>query len=148
MLGSDDSVLYEYECLLNFDAPNIIAGNPTPEIDDMLHGMVWKSYLWVLAAYEMIRTISQTLQETNSGAEITSKSKVLKSDFERLRVPLAKFEPARKHQNTDYRFPLGCMQPGRGLCWAVADGVVISRMELSDKLVGFLLDLKKYEPAN
>src|SRR4051794_33581320 len=80
MLGSDDSVLYEYECLLNCDAPNVIAGHPPPEINDMLHGMVWKSYLWVLAAYEIIRTIGQTLQETNSGAEITSRSKVLKSD--------------------------------------------------------------------
>lgn len=145
MLGHDDAILFEYDQMLNLDSPNILTGNPTPAVDDMLHGMVWKSYTWVLATYELIRTINQRLTTTNPNADITSKSQLLKYEFTRLRVPMAKFEPAKKHKNTDYKFPQGCIQSGRGLCWAVADGVVISRMELSDSLISFLLELKDYQ---
>jgi hypothetical protein len=145
MLGQDDSKLYEYDQMLNHDSPNILAGNPTLVVDDMLHEMVWKSYTWVLAAYELIRTMNKKLKTEDPTAEITSKSQQLKNEFERLRVPMAKFEPAKKHMKTDYKFPQWCTQPGRGLCWAVADGVVIPRMELSDALISFLLNLKGYQ---
>lgn len=147
MLGHDDTILYEYDEMLNLDSVNILAGKPTATVDDMFHGMVWKSYTWVLAAYELIRTIHQKLKTLNPSADITSKCKSLKNEFTRLRVPLAKFEPAEKHKSTDYKFPQGCIQPGRGLCWAVADGVVMSRMELSDALVSFLLELKSHQAA-
>jgi hypothetical protein len=145
MLGYDDIVLYEYDQMLNLDSPNILLGTPTPAVDDMLHGMIWKSYTWVLAAYELIRTINQKLTTADPSANITSKSHWLKNEFARLRVPMAKFEPTKKHQKTDYKFPRGCTQPGRGLCWEVADGVAISRMESSDALVSFLLELKSYQ---
>lgn len=142
MLGHDDTMLYEYDQMLNRDSPNILAGKPTPAVDDMLHEMVWKSYTWVLAAYELLRTIDQKLKVTNPSADIRLKSQRLKNEFARLRIPMAKFEPAGKHKKTDYKFPQGCIQPGRGLCWAIADGVTLSRMELSDALVSFLLELK------
>ncbi|MDH4209440.1 MAG: hypothetical protein OEV76_11245 [Anaerolineae bacterium] len=147
MLGRHDVILYEYECLLNSDAENIQAGRPTPAVDDLLNEMVWNAYTWVLAAYELVRTINQRLRVADPNADITSKSKVLKDALARLRVPLAKFEPAQKHGHTDYKFPQGCIVFGRGLCWAVSTDVVMSRMELSDSLVGFLLDLKNYRVA-
>ena len=147
MLGQDDTRLYEFDQMINRDYPNIVDGKPTSAIDDMLHEMIWKSYTWILAAYELIRTIDRKLKTTDPTADIRLKSQRLKNDFARLRVPMAKFEPTGKHEKTDYKFPPGCIQPGRGLCWAAAPDVVLSRTELSDALISFLLELKNYQAA-
>lgn len=142
MLGREDVALWAYDQALNMDSINIQAGKPSDAVDDLLHSMVWRSYTWILSAYELVRTINQRLDSRYSDSAFVSKFSELKKEFARIRIPLAKFEPAKKHKATDYTFPRGCMQPGRGLCWAVADNVVISRTELSDALIALLLDLK------
>lgn len=142
MLGREDVAIYQYEQVVNADWENIARGKPTQSVDDDLHQMVWRTYTWVLAAYELIRTVSQKLDTTAPRHKVTAKARDLKYEFARLRVPFAKFEPASKHKQTDYHFPVGCLHPNRKLCWAVAEGVVISRMELSDQLLAFLAELK------
>ena len=126
MLGREDVAIYHYEQMVNADWENIARGRPTQAVDDGLHQMVWRTYTWVLAAYELIRTVSQRLHSTAPGGAITVKALGFKNQLARLRVPFAKFEPASKHKQTDYQFPVGCIQPTRGLCWAVAEGLVIS----------------------
>lgn len=144
MLGREDVALYEYEQLLNADWSNISAGRPIQAVDDLLPGMVWRAYTWVLASYELIRTVSERLQAAAPQVEISARARELKNEFARLRIPFAKFEPAKKYKQSDFCFPLGCMQPDRGLCWQVADGVVVSRMELANRLLDFLIALKGY----
>ena len=55
------------------------------------------SYLWVLGVYEIVRSINQKIGNTNSDEKL----KKLKNLFTRLRVPLAKYEPAKYHKATD-----------------------------------------------
>lgn len=144
MLGREDVALYKYEQMLNADWENIARGQPTQAVDDALHQMVWRAYTWILASYELVRTVSQKLQTTAPQINAATQARELKDEFTRLRVPLVKFEPAGKHKHTDYQFPVVCIQPTRGLCWQVAEGVVVSRMELSDRLLAFLSALKAY----
>jgi hypothetical protein len=148
MLGREDVAIYQFEQLVNADCENIARGKPTQFVDDGLHQMVWRTYTWVLAAYELVRTVSQRLDSTNRHSELTAKARSLKNEFARLRVPFAKFEPASTYKHTDYHFPIGCIQPNRGLCWAVAEGIVVSRMELSDGLLAFLSEFKTSGPGD
>lgn len=144
MMGREDAAIYVYEQLLNADAENIAAGKPTPEIDERLNSMIWRSYTWILAAYELIRTIAQRLKMAVGNADLYEQAKDVRDQFARLRVPLAKFEPVKKHPS-DLPFPRGCVQPGRGLCWLVSSDQIISRMELSDQLLVLLHALKHRE---
>ena len=59
-----------------------------------------QSYLWVLGTYEIARTVAQHSESNPILFSKSDKTKVveLKHHFARLRVPLAKFEPANKHK--------------------------------------------------
>jgi hypothetical protein len=108
------------------------------------------AYLWVLGSYEMIRTMSHKLDEFQSKLAIDSKEDVrnVKHLFERLRVPLAKVEPSRKHDLTDYYFPIPLFNYAKGIAWAVSDDVVITRRQLSDELLELFLSILKKLPYN
>lgn len=101
------------------------------------------SYLWVLGAYEAVRTINQRLLHLGHAAANRKRaSGDLKHQFERLRVPLAKLEPARRHSTTDYSFPRPGIDDDRGIAWEVAPGEALSRSRLSDDFLSFLERLR------
>lgn len=102
-------------------------------------GSIGLSHLWILGAYEAIRTIDQRFREFGAAAENRKKASVdLKHSYERLRIPLAKLEPSSRHKATDYAFAHPGIDDERGIAWEVAKGVVISRSQLSDEFLEFL----------
>jgi hypothetical protein len=110
---------------------------------DLLEGHLTLSYLWALGGYEVIRTIDQKAREgeLDVSEEVRAEINAAKLLFERVRIPLAKMEPARRHKTTDAPFPapeLGA----HGVSWEVAPGVVITRDELSDALLNALLAIR------
>jgi len=99
------------------------------------------SILWVFGAYEVVRTMHQRLRRHASVAvqnsELCFRIGDLKARFERVRIPLAKFE-------TPARFPTdsGVAIPGidfdKGATWFVTPTEHITRRELSDSLLEIL----------
>jgi len=102
-----------------------------------LNDRITNSYLWVLGGYELIRTICQRIKEKNNGIpiEISNSFEVLKKDFNRLRVPLAKMESASAHKGTDYHIAYPTLDFQKGIAWRVSHDAVITRRELSDKML-------------
>jgi hypothetical protein len=104
------------------------------------------AHLWVLGAYEYVRMIAQRLDEDRSLATDGAIAKIgeTKLLFARLRVPLAKLEPAERHKDTDYSVPL----PGvgtKGLGWQINESLIIYQAELSD---AFLATLSAIRPRS
>lgn len=102
------------------------------------------SYFWVLAAYELVRTLDQRWRTgaTTLPDESGNRVAVLKRRMERLRIPLAKMETARRFP-VDNTIAYPTISRDFGLAWHVAQDTYISRRELSDQLLDFLADLKK-----
>jgi hypothetical protein len=59
------------------------------------------SYLWVLGAYEVLRTLDQRAREARAGtpSRVAERITVTKHLFERVRIPLAKLEASRRNPN-------------------------------------------------
>lgn len=93
------------------------------------------SYLWVLGAYEVLRAINQQCKESHGASPAVLH--VLRQ-FERLRMPLAKFEPAYRHRNTDSKIAYPALNSEYGIAWEVAPDVFIPRGALSDELLALL----------
>jgi hypothetical protein len=92
-----------------------------------------QSYLWVLGVYEIIRSIDQRCRENQSLVDAATAQLVCdtKHAFERVRVPLAKFEPARRFSDTDTTVAFPAFDPQQGIAWRVAETVFVTRRELS-----------------
>lgn len=88
------------------------------------------SYLWVLGAYEIVRVIDEEIK--------SEKSKKIKHTFTRLRIPLAKYEPANFHKNTDSKIAYPMLNSDIGVAWQVSEDTIITRRDLSDILLDFL----------
>lgn len=98
-----------------------------------------RAHLWVLGAYEYVRMLAQRVNEDPSLATDGAilKIKETKLLFARVRIPLAKLEPADCHRETDYAVAL----PGvglRGLAWKINDSLVIHQEDLSDAFLAML----------
>jgi hypothetical protein len=98
-----------------------------------------RAHLWLLGAYEYVRMIAQRIDEDPSLATeaAIARIKEIKLLFARLRMPLAKLEPAGRHADTDYSIAL----PGvgsKGLGWKVNDSLIIYQEELSDAFLAML----------
>ena len=105
------------------------------------------SYLWVLGAYEVIRTIHQRVpQVVDLDGGVASEIVTTKRRFARLRIPLAKMEPARAHEDTDGPIAYPALHPTLGTAWQVAPEAFISRRELSDLLLTVLEHLRACNP--
>ena len=78
------------------------------------------SYLWVLGAYELVRTICQRIKEKGMvfPKDLANDFISIKVEFERLRIPLAKMEPARRHKDTDSHIAHPVIHPDRGIACA------------------------------
>ena len=108
------------------------------------------SYLWVLGGYELIRTISQRCQERREilGEELNQRIHKLKGDFERLRIPLAKMEPAWKHTATDSPIAFPAFHKDLGISWRVSEDLYIPRRQLSDSLLSLFEDVSAKLASN
>ncbi|TVU88323.1 hypothetical protein [Vreelandella titanicae] len=91
------------------------------------------SYLWVIGAYELIRTINQRLKNECFETE----ARQVKQQFNRLRVPLAKMEAAgRSPEDSHIAYPAFNMP--HGAAWQLTQDEFITRKELSDSLLDFV----------
>jgi hypothetical protein len=101
------------------------------------------SYLWVLGLYEIVRTVSQRIRETPGLVEPAIRREIdeFKLRVERLRVPLAKMEPARRHESTDFDHPVFAVHSEFGTAWFLTREHAVSRRELSDEFLRIFRDL-------
>lgn len=98
--------------------------------------LLTQSYLWVLGAYEIIRSICQRL-EGDSRQQAARDAKYI---FERVRMPLAKMETGRRYSG-DSPIAYPAMNMEHGIAWQVQQDVFISRFELSETFLNFLESL-------
>ncbi len=101
--------------------------------------------MFVMCLYEVVRSIDERIA---GDAELSSTSaagvsKDTKHLFERVRIPLAKFQPAYRYRSTDYDVAQPGMSTDRSVSWEVADGIVISRRQLSDAFLELLRALPR-----
>jgi hypothetical protein len=94
------------------------------------------SYLWVLGAYEIVRVLHQ--RERGSDSPLAISINVLLRQFARLRMPLAKFEPAERHEKTDSHIAYPVLNSAHGIAWQVSEDTYISREELAVQFLRLL----------
>ena len=114
----------------------------------LLTDRVTLSYFWVLAAYELVRTLDQRWRTgaTTLPDEFGSRVTALKRRMERLRIPLIKLETARRFP-TDSTLAYPTISRDFGVAWHTAQDMYITRRELADQLLSFLVDLKKRQTS-
>jgi len=113
-----------------------ICSNPLNDMSEHLT----QSYLWVLGSYELIRTLSQ-YADTEDSIYSNSRESIrsLKRKFEKIRIPLAKFEVARRSE-TGYGFAWPILISG-SVGWQISDVELISRKELSESFLTLMKEL-------
>lgn len=95
------------------------------------------SYLWVLGGYEFVRTLAQRLAGQPFKDEVVS----VKHAFNRLRIPLAKFEAAsRSPDDSPIAYP--AINSEDGIAWQLGRETFITRLELSNQLLDMV---ERYE---
>lgn len=112
-LGRLDHDLYEQDGLLT---ANPMALSSDSDLGALSYHITM-SYLWVLGAYEIIRSMQQRNKEGGLNDE---KLAALLRKFERLRMPLAKFEPAKRHKKTDSQIAYPALNELYGIAWQVS----------------------------
>jgi len=117
-------------------------GPRTVEENYLLDKLISLSRLWVLGAYEDLRT-SHTFALEKARISTDEKFRVkaeriknVKIIFERIRIPLAKHEPSKRHRETDSQLALPVIDKSLGLAWKINDNLVLSRRELADAFLG------------
>lgn len=92
------------------------------------------SYLWVLGAYEILRTQAQRVREGQSDDphDVGARINAARDRFARVRIPLAKFEASGRHKATDNHIAYPGLDLKYGIAWQLNESEVISRQELSD----------------
>jgi len=102
---------------------------------------IFDSYLWVLAAYEIIRMLWQKSNGDTKLFQQPTKDLLnhAHDHVTRLRIPLAKMEPRKKNRDTDYAlaYPGESTENGSA-AWLVSDGIWISRRAVADLLLDLL----------
>lgn len=129
-LGRLDHDLHAYDQQL------VQAGfSSSREADTSTDYQITLSYLWVLGAYEVLRSIKQRVLERK---KTDSALMELYGLFTRVRIPLAKFEAARTHKKTDANIAVPVHSLSHGIGWQVSSDVFITRGELSDAFLLWL----------
>ncbi|RBL79373.1 hypothetical protein DDE05_58515 [Streptomyces cavourensis] len=110
------------------------------EDPDYVQDHLLQSYLWVLGAYELLRTLTQWVREGKGGLTEQDLQNLTqaRNRFERLRIPLAKMQAARRHQDTDGEIAYPGIDATTGIAWQLNPGLFISRGELSDVFLNTL----------
>lgn len=119
----------------------ILQGKPSNPAGDLSDHLT-QAYLWVLGAYEIARTLSQVADQDPEKPLAAKKEQFrqLKHQFELVRVPLAKFEAARKNP-TGYSFAYPAFSPSDGTGWVIGQNQFITRRLLSDRFLSELTEL-------
>lgn len=91
------------------------------------------SYLWILGAYEFMRTVHQRLK----GDSLEADAQRVKQRLNRLRVPLAKMEAARRHPG-DSHIAQPALNMVDGVAWRLTSDEFITRKEVSDEVLRFI----------
>jgi hypothetical protein len=127
--------------------------DPPSEVTFELNDYLDLSRLWVLSSYELVRTLSACIPaglwtpDREIGALLTA----IKQDFTRLRIPLAKFEPAfeqGKARPGDL-IARAVFLPGQGAGWTIEQTQsppAIARSQLANQLLEFLEDVRAKNP--
>ena len=102
------------------------------------------SWLWVLGCYEIVRTAYQRCRSDQGLVDAVVKEEInrVKRLFERIRMPLAKLEPANRHRATDWRVAFPGVDRKHGIAWRLGELTWINRRELSDAMLGLLESMK------
>ena len=101
------------------------------------------SYLWVLGSYEVVRSLDQRARKDFTFFPTHAKNiKSLKIEFERLRMPLAKFEPADRFSATDNHIAYPVIHKELGVSWQVSENTYISRRKLSDNMLNLFEEIE------
>ena len=129
------------ETLFDVDAGYVGGdGYITPDKGIMeLNAHLTLSYLWVLGAYEIVRILHE--RSRINGFVADKKLESVYRNFTRVRIPLAKFEPAGKHRETDENLALPALNSLYGVAWEISQDTFIARGELSDSLLDYLESL-------
>jgi len=130
-LGRIDANLCEKDFEL---VDKYLKGGNAEEDYEHIQNHLTQSYLWILGAYEVVRTLTQNIKEKKSDdpLDVLERFQATKNRFTRLRIPLAKLEASKFHSKTDYQIAYPGFAYEIGIAWKVSDDVVISRQELSD----------------
>lgn len=137
MLGKIDVELREKDAEFRELRGNIPSVTPIQWED--IHDSIALSHLWVLRAYELVRTLNQSLQATSTlPKEVTDRCRELKHQFERVRMPLAKVEAPKRHHQLDYGVAHPALSANYGLGWKVSEDDFVSRDQLGTDLLEFL----------
>jgi hypothetical protein len=118
-----------------------IAGALSPAEKSAVGEHITACQHWVLGAYEFIRTLCDRLNDDdieNTPEDVRQRAEEVKRKFARLRMPLAKMEPASKFSKEDWSTAKPGMLPGKGVSWKVNEATTISRIELADALLEVL----------
>jgi len=130
-LGFLDEELFQKDRLITQG----IGSGTTPEATLSFNRHLTVSYLWVLGAYEVIRTIKVRCKESKCPDPEVDR---VYENFRRLRVPLAKLEAARGYKTTDAPIAYPALNSQYGIAWQIAEDVFIPRGSLSDDLLALL----------
>jgi hypothetical protein len=124
----DAKLIIEDECITNHQKPC----NPFGDLSDH----ITLSYLWVLGAYEVIRAIYQRAREENTFFPAYKNDiHQLKLEFERIRIPLAKYEAAKRFSETDSHIAYPGVHQDLGISWQLSADTWVNRRTLSDSML-------------
>lgn len=100
------------------------------------------SRLWVIGAYELVRSIDERIEKINDriGDETRKKLAETLTNFTKLRIPLAKFQTSGKKERQIAR-PIWF--PSMGVGWKLENDLIFSRKNLGDSLLELLNLLKR-----
>ncbi|HDG1730732.1 TPA: hypothetical protein RSW70_003596 [Vibrio cholerae] len=146
----DDFMMFTLQGLGKLDARFIVEDasflatgqslNPFGDLSDH----ITQSYLWVLGAYEIVRSLDQRARQDDTFfPEQKDNLQSLKHKFERIRIPLAKFEAARRHKDTDSHIAYPGFNTATGVSWQVAADKWVDRRTLSDEMLELLEQMKE-----
>lgn len=94
------------------------------------------SRLWVLGAYELVRILNEGQRLQPLEGEARQNVARVKSNFDRIRMPLAKLEAAKKHRGTDFSVAHPIVHRSEGIGWLLSPDNFMTRRMLADSVIG------------
>jgi hypothetical protein len=128
----------------NIDAQRMSLGRLSQAQISQPDHHIYRSFLWVLAAYEFIRTLDEICSKRDPniyGGTLNQETNRFKHNIERVRVPLAKIESSRRHP-TDHPIAYPAWVNDKGVGWQVDASTVVARIDLSDELLALVENLR------
>jgi hypothetical protein len=105
---------------------------------------LFESALWVLGAYEVVRSLDQRIRCDGWLPGSAKAVNDLKHELARVRMPLAKFEAPGRHES-DSGSADGAAHHELGVGWVVAEDTWRYRRTLADSVLEVLEGQKRYE---